>query len=105
MKKINKIVGFTVALTMSPLAYCGLISGVAKDITVTAVLPFATLTGLGASTVGGAKKAEKLGLNQADIEAIRQGEMTENIRALAKNSGKTEEETMEILQNSIDVEE
>src|SRR3990167_9493404 len=65
----------------------------------TVTSPFLTTTGVaGTSTALDMAKAQKLGLDEADVEAIQQGRMTDAIRRLATENDRSEEDTLHILQ-------
>jgi hypothetical protein len=89
MKVLSKIAIGVLAFSMGQSALCA----------STVISPFLTSSGLsGGTTAAEVNKAEKLGLDEADVLAIREGRMTENIRLLAKDNQKSEKEIMEILQ-------
>lgn len=70
----------------------------------TVTSPFITTTGLGGtSTVADMEKAQKLGLDEADVDAIRHGHMTSSVREMAKDSNRSEQDTLRILQDEFGV--
>ena len=91
MRILNTVVGCALALSMAQAAFAT--DGVGATISS----PFITSTGLGCTTAVDAAKAERLGLDAADIQAIRLGHMTENIRAIS--NGKPDAEVLNILQD------
>ena len=97
--------------TLNTIASCALALCVGQTVLgVDAALgtvssPFLTSTGLSSSAGGNNREAaEKMGLEEADVQAIRQGRMTDRIRSLASESKKTEVEAMQILQDQFGVE-
>ncbi len=98
MRILRKTNGCILAISLSQYAFGGLISGIIGDAVGIVISPFVTATGLSASTAGVNKeKADKLEMSDDDVKAVYENRLTDRIREMAKESGKSEGEALQIL--------
>ena len=106
MKVLRKLAVGVFALSMGQVAFCGIVEGLVGDVLFTASSPFLTCTGFLASTSeAGRENAEKMELDEADVNAVREGTMTEHLSILVEKSHLSSGEAMAILQDAFGVEE
>ncbi len=95
MKVLKKVACCVFVLSMEQAAFCHPII----------ISPFLSTSGVssGYTTAEEMARREELGLDQADMEAVREGRMTSRIREIAEESGKSDEQTLKILQDEFNV--
>lgn len=101
MKARSTLAAGIFALSMGQAAFG---NDIIRSAFATVTSPFITTTGLGGtSTVADMEKAQKLGLDEADVDAIRHGRMTSSVREMARDSNRSEQETLRILQDEFGI--